>query len=425
MRMATICKLLTFFIVLGNSNAYGDDFASMLQDVNATHPALQAEREQLAATKQGVFQAYSAFLPNASAGYDQGRQRVQYNNVLPDSQTTSNKRLSVTQALFQGDAFARIGVAYARADGGEAHLKQLQQQVLLSAIAAYVDVVEKQRVLTISRENVDALTTHLAATHSQFDMGELTITDVSQSEARLSRAQAELHDAEAALANARDAYIRETGKEPAMDNFPTLPATLPSSPDEISAEVADHPAVLEAKQNEKIADYTVDERKAAMLPSVRLEGNMNDVNGTTQPGINTIDDRSVMMRVSIPIFQSGAEYSRISEASHQYARSRHETTDITRETLQTGLREWNNYQAATAAISEHEQALAAGEKALDSVQKEKMAGTRTVLDVLNEQDELYTSKINLIRAQSRQVLGAYRLLAAVGKLDTILTANPG
>lgn len=407
--------------VLGCSHAYSDDFTDMLSEVNQNHPALQAEREQLKATKQGIYQAYSGFLPSANAAYDRGRQRVKYNELAPEFQRTENKQLIVTQPVFNGGStIAQIGAANARFAGEEARFKQLQQQVLISAAAAYIDVVEKQRVLGISRENTDALIQHLAATRKQFAAEELTVTDVSQSEARLARAQAELHDAEAALADSHDAYMRETGKKPAATIFPALPAMVPISADSIAAEGNTHPAVIEAKQNEAVADYTINEKVAALLPNVRLEGQLSTRKGSTQPSLDYTNDRSVMLRVAIPIFQSGAEYSRIIEARHQYARSKNQTTDIARDTLKTALREWNNYVAAGAAIGEHGKAVEAGKKALDSVGKERLVGSRTVLDVLNAQDELHAAQINLIRAESRQVLSAYRVLAATAKLGDVI-----
>jgi outer membrane protein len=409
------------FCGVGVASAHADDFTDMLVDVNQNHPVLKAEREQLAATKQGVYQAYAGFMPSANAEYARGRQRIQYNQLTPEYQRMDTKQLVVTQPIFNGGGtVAQIGGAEARLAGEEARFKQVQQEVLLSATTAYVDVVEKQRVLATVRENIQALTQHLEATRIQFAAGELTVTDVAQSEARLARAHAELQDAEAAMADAHAAYIRETGVEPTADKFPQLPEMLPESEEALRAEQAAHPAVIEAKQNEEVADYAIDERVAALLPNVRLEGQLSALKGSRQPSVDYTNDRSVMMRVSIPLFQSGAEYSRIVEAQHQYQRSKNQTDDITRNTLKTALREWHNYQAAGEAMLEHAKAVAAGKTVLESVQKERMVGTRTVLDILNAQDELQAAQINLIRAQSRHVLSAYRLLASQGKLESVL-----
>ncbi len=411
-------------VILLGAPAYGDDFTGMLSDVNQNHPALQAEREQVKSVKQGIYQAYSGFFPSVSGEYDRGRQRVKYNSLTPEVESTANKQVIVTQPIFNGGGtLAQIGGAQARFESAEARFKQAQQQVLMNAATAYIDIVEKQRVLDISRTNIDALTQHLAATGKQFAAGELTITDVSQSEARLARARAELHDAEAALADSRDAYVRETGKQASATTFPPLPHVLPASADSIAADNEAHPAVIEVKRNEDAANYAIDERVSTLLPSIRLEGRVGDREGSSQPAVNYVNERSLVLRASIPIFQSGAEYSRIIEARHQYERSRNQTEDVTRDTLKTALREWNNYIAAGAAITEHGKAVDAGQKALDSVTKERLVGSRTVLDVLNAQDELYAAQINLVRAEARQVLSAYRLLAATGKLDSVIDSD--
>lgn len=414
----TLQCIIVFMGFFACTNSCADDLGRVLAEVHNSHPALQAEREQLKATEQGIYQAYAGFLPSASAEYDKGRQRIKYNSLAPERESTDNKRLVVTQPIFNGGGtIAQIGSAKARLESAEARYKQLQQQILMNVATAYIVVVEMQRVLDISHDNVKALTTHLAATQKQYAAGELTVTDVSQSEARLARAQAELHDAEAALADARDAYMRETNTQATSSTFPTLPIGLPISASEISIESDAYPAVVEAKKNEDVADYTINERAAALLPTVRVEGQLGTRKGSNQPNLDYTNDRSVMLRVSVPIFQSGAEYSRVIEARHQYARSKNQTEDITRDTLKTALREWNNFTAAAAAIAEHGKAMNAAQKSLDSVSKERLVGSRTVLDVLNAQDELNAAQINLTRAQSRHVLSAYRLLAAMGKLE--------
>jgi TolC family type I secretion outer membrane protein len=311
-----------------------------------------------------------------------------------------------------------LGAAEAREEASSYRLKQVSQQVLLRAITAYADVSEKQEVLALSWEKVQTLTHHLNATQKQFDAGELTITDISQSEARLARAEAELKDAEAALEIARTAYMRETGLDAlSVDSLPPMPVSLPKSEQEIMQLAANHPALITAKENERAADYTIDERTSTLLPQVSIQGQMNDTDRTSNPGLSEVDQRAVMLQVSVPIFQSGAEYARLKEAKHEYARARSETSDINRQVIEAALSEWHDFNAAGKVISSYAQSIAAAEKALRSVEAERLAGTRTVLDVLNAQEELYSSRIAMLRAKTRYVVGSYRLLVATGTLN--------
>lgn len=416
--MALLFQLLIVMLLVAGP-ALGDDFSAMLEDVNEHHPAIQAERQALEATKTGINEAYSGFLPTATAAYDKGKQRVQYNHLRRQFTGTRSQELTVSQPIFNGGGtIAQINAAYARSDGGTEHLKQVQQQVLMNAITAYVDVVEKQRILDMTQDNTEALVKHLSGTRKQFKAGELTITDVAQSEARLARARAGLHDAEAALENALAAYTRETGKKPYATVFPPLPVMLPTTEAEIVALLTAHPAMLEAQDNEKVAKYTVKQRIATVLPEVHIQGQLSSQDLASNPGVFSTNDRTAVVRVSIPL--SYADYSHIGEAKDLYRRAKHQKDDVERDTLKSALTEWHNYVSAGKAIAEHEDAVKAGEKALASVRKEQIAGTRTVLDVLNEQDEFYITQVNLVRAQSRHRLSAYRLLAALGRLDQVL-----
>lgn len=401
--------------------AQADDFADMLREVDTKHPAIKAEQANLEATREGISQAYAGFLPNVGAQYDRGRQRIQFNRLPRESQETTTKQLTVTQPIFNGGGtLAQISTARARTQAGTARLSQVEQQVLLNAIAAYIDMAEKQEALFLTWENVDVLTRHLQGTQKQFKAGVITLTDVSQSEARLARANAQLRDAENALEDARANYIREIGREPKIEHFPPLPAALPLNEEDVTAHVATHPSLVEAQHNERAADYTINERFSTLLPSVSVQGQMSDEKGSTTPSINTVNDRAILLRVSVPIFQSGAEYSRLREARYDYTRAQNQTEDVARQTLRDAMREWDGYTASGKAIHDHEQASDAAQRALDGMRKEQLAGSRTVIDVLNAQDELYIARIDLLRAKARHVLSAYRLLTATGELDKVL-----
>jgi TolC family type I secretion outer membrane protein len=398
----------------------------MLHEVINHHPQLQAERESLEVTKTGVYEAYSGFLPTAVAGYDKGKQQIKFNNLPKTDESTTNKQLTVTQPIFNGGGtIAQIGAAEAREEAGTYRLKQVSQEILLRAITAYADVSEKQEVLLLAHEKVTALTHHLDGTQKQYKAGELTVTDIAQSEARLARAEADLRDAQAALEAANATYKRETGLEAAqIDHMPPLPVTLPKTEQEIMRLVANHPALITAKENERAADYTIDQRTATLLPQVNIEGQLNNSNRTSQPGLSEVDQRAVMLQVKVPIFQSGAEYARIKEAKHEYARAKNQTSDINRQVLEAAIREWHDFNASSKIISAYAQSIAAAEKALRSVEAERMAGTRTVLDVLNAQEEVYSSKIAMLRAKTRYVVGSYRLLVATGILsEAVIPAN--
>ena len=236
-----------------------------------------------------------------------------------------------------------MGAADARIQAGKARLRLTKQQVLFNAIRAYVDVVEKQEVLQLVQENMDVLTTHLEGAETQFAEGDLTITDIAQSKARLARAKAELHDVSAALASAYATYKREVGKDPAVVYLPPLPEQLPETTEELQALIAVHPAIIEAQQQEKAANHTIDTRFAALLPDVSLQGAVRDQETSSTPSVSAVDDRSLMLQVSIPLYQSGAEYARLRQARHQHTQAHSQAVDISRSVRERALRGWHDF----------------------------------------------------------------------------------
>jgi outer membrane protein len=416
-----------FALLLAISPAYvlADDFSDTLKEVMDNHPAIKAEEEALAALHTTVPEAYAGFLPTATAGYDRGRQKVRYNALQPQYENVTGKDLTVTQPIFNGgDTIARIGASKARYKAGQARFSLEKQDILLRAIGAYVGVAEKQRALLIASENVKTLTAHLQATKTQFSFGELTVTDVSQSETRLARARAELRDAEASLAMANAAYARDIGRTPDEKTLPPLPETLlPKTGEEADARASNNPAVQQAEQNEKAARYTVGSRYAAFLPDVNVQGRIDNREGSSTPATYSSDSRALMLQVSVPIFQGGAEYTRLSEAKHQRARARFEIIDTGKAVREEAMRQWQDFSAAGDVVEAYRESLAAAEKALKSVRVERKEGTRTVLDVLNAQEEVFAAQVNLLRAKSRHVLSAYRLLAATGMLEQAIAPS--
>ena len=417
MRYIIIFSIVTLSPLFAHA-AEDSRFAEMLQDVLHNHPAVQAEEAALEATREGASEAASGFFPSVVAGYDKGRRKVRYNQLSPQYEDVNNKEIVVTQPIFNGgETIAQMGAADARSQAGEARLRLTKQQVLFNAIRAYVDVVEKQEVLQLVQENMDVLTLHLEGAKTQFSEGDLTITDIAQSKARLARANAELHDVSAALASAYATYKREVGQDPAVVHLPPLPEGVPQSKEAVLALLDVHPAIIEAQQHEQAAEHTVDTRFAALLPDVTLQGLMRDQETSSTPSINSADDRSLMLQVSVPLYQSGAEYARLRQARHQRTQAHSQVVDVSRSVRERMLRGWHDFQAAGDVIESHQQAMAAAEEALRAVRIEQVEGTRTVQDVLNLQEEYYTNRINLTRAEARHVAAAYRLLAVMGVLD--------
>jgi outer membrane protein len=396
-------------------------FRDALVAVYDHHPALKAQREALEAVDESVSQAISGFRPTIEGGYGYGRQRSK-NATATDWTYKDNwsKTLDVQQPIFSGgESWANYKSARDRVKAERAVLKDTEQQLLYNAVLAYSDVVEKKSVLKLNQNNVDVLRKQLEATQARFDVGEITRTDTAQSEARLSQSLSDERLALGALETSLATFKRAIGYDaPEINTMPEVPLEiLPKSMDEAIAWAQTlNPALETAKFRAKAADSDIDARVGNILPEVTVNGAMSRSDTGNIPGVSRFDRDSLTLNVSIPLYQSGAEWSRVREARNLADQAKFNTLDVQNIVVEDVTRAWQDYNTATAVIASTNEAMKAAEVALEGVRQENQYGVRTILDVLDAEQELFTTRVNLARAERTEKVQAYRLLATVGKL---------
>lgn len=400
--------------------AMADSFTDALVATYKGNPSIKAERDRQRATDEEVAQALSGFRPNAAASYAKGRQRVANAGSDWNYGDTETKNLTVRQPLFRGGGtFSSYNSAKQRVRAGQQQLSGVEQQVLQDAVTAYMDVVAATSILELSRNNEDVLAQQLKASNERFEVGEVTRTDVAQSEARLSVARSQVISAEGRLISAIAAFERVIGYKPEglleqPSEFPEIPATLEEALAQARAENTD---LLAAVHLAKSSNYDVWTNKSALLPSVDLVGSVNRQKGVGFLGANSeFDQDSVGVEVSIPLYQSGAEYSRVREAKNIARQRKYEAQD-TRLIIEQGVTSaWEQLETAIATIRTREEQIAAAEVALEGVRQEQEYGARTVLDVLDAEQELFNARTNLVQAQRDRVVAAFNLQRTLGRL---------
>ena len=398
-----------------------DPFVDALALVYSSNPTIKAQREALEATDEGVMQALSGALPSATAEYDRGRERRAFAHQKWNYGDSTDKALVVNQDIFHGgETYASFKAAKDRVKAGQAQLTSVEQQILYNAIVAYTDVVEKQLVLEVNRSNVDVLGKQLDATSARFKVGDITRTDVAQAEARLSAAKAGERQAQGDLDASKATYKRLIGAQP-VDRLelPPLPSNLPETLDQADElALAAHPDLKASQHLAKAAENTVDVKTSAIFPDVSLQGVMDRSNspGTVASGLTAVDTDSVMVNISIPLYQSGAEYSRIREAKNQAQQAKFVALDTRDAVIENVDRSWQDYQTAKAVIISSREALHAADVALEGITQENQSGLRTILDVLDTEQQAFNARLDLVRAQRAEKTQAYRLLAAIGRL---------
>lgn len=383
-----------------------------------SNPTIKAERENLSATDEGVARAVSEFRPTISADYSRGRQRLNFAGAGDSYTDRETAQLTVDQPLFDGfGSVARYRAARLQVQAGREQLSATTQDILLQAVSAYMDVLRDKAVLDLSRNNVGVLNRQLDASEARFEVGEVTRTDVAQSKARVSGAVSEEAQAKGALASSIATFRRVVGLMPNVleeqKMIPQLPATLDEA---LAIAAQNNPTLLRANYTEDALGRTVNANKAAVLPSLSLQGYMRREEGAGVTGGNEFDNDALLLNVRVPLYQSGAEYSRVREAKQSYQRAKYTALDTGNEVIERVTRAWENLRSSSASIEANEAAIEAAGIALDGVKQEQQYGTRTVLDVLDAEQELFIAKVNLVRSQRDRLVASYTLLAETGQL---------
>lgn len=393
------------------------------------NPTLQAARAQLRAVDENVPIALSGWRPTLTVNGNVQRQR---NESVITSAVTSGQlvaggttlrtselgTVTLRQPLFRG-LRTTAGTAQAKSlvMAQRARLEQSEAQVLFETATSYLDVLRDQAVLNLQESNVQVLNRQLEATRDRFRVGEITRTDVAQAEARVAGAIASRIQAEGQLQKSRATYENNVGKPPeALVQPETTPPLPPTVEESVDRAIRNNPNYLAADFTAQAAQNAVDVSRGDLLPSVDAEVLYNK-------GYDTLADKSknnvatARAVVTVPLYQQGAEYARLRQSKHTAGQRRLEADQARQDARELAAASWENYTSATASIQSFNSQISAAQIALEGVQREAEVGSRTVLDVLDAEQELLNARVNLVRAQRDQLVAAYQLMSSVGDLD--------
>ena len=198
------------------------------------------------------------------------------------------------------------------------------------------------------------------------------------------------------------------------------PRKLPEAPKSLEHFIAlaleYSPIVQEAKFATEAADYNVNANIGTLLPSVNLEGTMSRQEGAGTFGTTDFDRDGVVVSATLPLFAGGARYSQIRQAKETYQQSRFQLVDVKNQVRRQAVGAWEDLQAATATIKSNKLAIEAAQVALEGVRQEQQYGSRTTLDVLDAERELFNTEVQLVIAERNEVVAAYSVLAVLGRL---------
>ncbi len=414
----------------GASSAWSQSLIEALSTTYNSNPDLLASRAILRQTDETLSQAVANWRPRVTLN-------LEYNKVEQDSYSVRTAptfyalngkftTLQVVQPIFRGGkTIAETKQAQSNIQAQRAQLAETEQNVLLSAVTSYADLVQNIGIADARRNNVRVLVQQLDATRERFRVGELTITDVSQSEARLELAKADLVQAETNVRIAEAAFQRTIGKKPGRLGEIPLIGGLPSSEEEaIGLAMDGGPRAVTAAHRITAANYGVNSAVGDLLPQVNLVGALQQQFDLQVPN-DKYYNYAVRLQATIPIFQNGSEWSRIRSARELVGQRRNELDSARRAVAENVIRVVAAARLlALARDVVRDRRSAPTKSRLNGVRQEALVGSRTTLDVLNAEQELLNSQVNLIQARHDVQVAYYGVLAGIGRLTARTLALP-
>ena len=415
----------------GPAPALAETIEAALVRAYQNNPQLNAQRALVRSTDENVPQALSGYRPKvaltASAGY-------QYQDTLTTSGGTPTTivrtethganpprsvGLTVSQTLFNGNQTAnKTRAAESQVSGAREGLRVLEQTVLFSAATIYMDYLRDSAIVEVQKSNVRVLEQTLKQTRDRFNVGEVTRTDVAQSEAQLAAGKTQELTAESNLVTTRSNYRRIIGNEPEnlapgspVDRY--LPSTLPQA---VELSLIENPNVTAAMYGVDVNFLQVKVNEGALLPTVSLQGSVQQAYEQTLITQRSFG-ASAIAQVSVPIYNGGAEYSLIRQSKETLAQQRLNLETTRDQTRANTVTAWGQLVAGKAQVASAQAQVQASEIALNGVREEAKAGQRTTLDVLNAQQALVNARVALVTAQHDRVVASYSTLNSIGRLS--------
>jgi len=419
---------------MGPVPALADTIEAALVRAYQTNPQLNSQRAQVRVTDENVPQALSGYRPKVAVTASAG---VQYTDVLTTAGGTAttlvrthvagtnppnSAGITVSQTLYNGQQTAnRTRAAESQVSAAREALRVLEQTVLLQAATIYMDYLRDSANVEVQRSNVRVLEQTLKQTKDRFNVGEVTRTDVAQSEAQLAAGKTQLLTAESTLTTTRANFRRIIGNEPValapgspVDRF--LPPALPAA---VELALIENPTVTASMYGVDVNYLQVKVAEGALFPTVTLQASATR-NAEQTLTIQRSFTGAVVAQVAVPIYQGGSEFSLIRQSKETLTQQRlvlEQTRDQARANV---VQAWGQLEAGKAQVLSAQSQVTASEIALNGVREEAKAGQRTTLDVLNAQQALVNARVALITAQHDRVVASYSVLNAVGRLSPIV-----
>lgn len=348
--------------------------------------------------------------------------------LVPDRQASGTATLDIP--VYQGGAVKNgVRAARVRAEEGRANLRGTEASIFSQVVAAYMDVIRDGAVVALNIANVRALDINFQSSSERFEVGDLTRTDVAQSQSRLALARADLQSAEANLITSRENYVALVGTPPDdLQPPPPLPDLPASAETAVQIALTDNPEMLAAEKRREAARYDVRVATAGVLPTIagfaqgsftHSLGSLDTSAGQGLPNLGGGEqaDRQAVAgaKLAVPLYQGGRPAARVRQSRALESRAMEQVIEVERNVVALTRSAYANWQAALQTIHSNQAAVTAANLSLEGVRAENSVGSRTILDILNAEQEALNANVRLVVARRDSYVAGFSLLAAMGR----------
>ncbi len=417
---------LALILVLAAAPAQADTLRDALARAYQENPTITGGRAQQRALDENVPIARAAGRPTIGTQAGVTENYLRSGNSFTTPEKLAQAQVSLNIPFFSGGAVRNsVRAAETRVEAGQFGLRGTEASLFTEVVGAYNDVIRDEAIVGLNTQNVRVLETNLQASRDRFQVGDLTRTDVAQSEARLSLARAQLQRVQANLIASRENYVRLVGSAPGtLEPPPPLP-NLPQNADgAVEVALRDNPTLLAALKQRDATGYDIRVARASRLPTLGVGATGNYVNylgslgsgtglGVGQSGTSA----GIGLNVSLPLFQGGRPAALVRQAQAQRAQAIENATAAERQVIASSRSAFAVWQSSLQVIASSEEAVSANRLSLEGVRAENSVGNRTILDILNAEQELLNSQVTLVTARRDAYVAGFALLAAMGQAE--------
>ncbi|MHA1539682.1 MAG: TolC family outer membrane protein [Alphaproteobacteria bacterium] len=418
-------NILFFFLLLMGSLVASDLSAITLEEAltNAylTSPELLAEQSELMATEENLEQAHAGWLPTITATAEHWKNEKKYASGAIGRTAPTQLSLNFSQPIFKGfRTVANVRKAKAQITAEEARLFAREQKLFMDVLTIYLDVLRDTSVLELTTQNEERLKKQLRAAKIRRRVGELTKTDVAQAQSRYALSIAERLGAIGNIESRKSTFEKIVGIFPETLTPFRSSFYLPKTKEEaIHLALENNPEIFIAMAETTVADEAIRTAQGSRLPDLTLSGFVKDYEDKSTDV--AYDEWQMKATLSIPLYRGGALTSRLRQSRERKYQKEHNLNFVRRNVAELTSKSWYELKKIEAQLVAYEETVKSAETAYDGVKKEARFGARTVLDILDAQQELLQAEVNFVKAKRDEFVARYRLLASIGDLtlDTL------